>query len=165
MMMIEFIKSITILDLALIFGVSYLLSTFGKGWLTRRKLLKKFKQEKVELEANKCKGAHNWIEMEIMGEKTHVCRDCYWSPKHEEFVRKMFVDAEIEHMEFMKGLEKYKEQRIEELAAKFVMEAEDLKIVAEEILNIKKDFTTQHLEKKLKEMLGESLTEVKIEEK
>lgn len=164
-MMIEFIKSITILDLILGIGVAYLVITIGKGYLLKRKLIKKFKQEKAELEANKCKGAHNWIQMEIMGEKTHVCRDCYWSPKHEEFVRKMFVDAEIEHMEFQKGLEIYKNQRIEELAAKYFMEPDDLKIVAEEIMKIKRDFTTQHLEKKIKEMLGDSLTEVKIEEK
>ena len=45
------------------------------------------------------------------------------------------------------------------------MEPDDLKIVAEEIMKIKRDFTTQHLEKKIKEMLGDSLTEVKIEEK
>jgi len=150
---LEFLKSITIIDLLIIFGASYLISTFGNGWIIRRNLIKKFNQEKSELEANKCKGAHNWIDMEIMGENTHVCRDCYWSPKHEEFVRKMFVNAEIQRQEFLKELEKYKEQRIEELAAKYFMEVDDLKIVAEEILKIKKDFTTQHLDKKIKELL------------
>jgi hypothetical protein len=76
----------------------------------------------------------------------------------------MFVDAEVEHQEFVKELEKYKQQRIEELAAKYFMEPDDLKIVAEEILSIKKDFTTQHLDKKIRELLGQSLEEVKIEE-
>lgn len=161
---LEFLRGIDIIDIILGIGAAYLISTAVKVTLSRRKVLKKFKQEKAELEANKCKGAHNWIQMEIMGEKTHVCRDCYWSPKHEEFVRKMFVDAEIEHQKFLEELDKYKQKRIEELAAKYFMEPDDLKIVAEEILSIKKDFTTQHLDKKLKELLGKSLEEVKIEE-
>jgi hypothetical protein len=161
---LEFLRGIEIIDLIIGVGVVLLVWPAIKVTLRRRKLLKKFKQEKAELEANKCKGAHNWMEMELMGEKTHVCRDCYWSPKHNEFVRKIFVDAEIEHQKFVKELEKYKKQRIEELAAKYFMEPEDLKIVAEEILKINKDFTTQHLDKKIREMLGQSLEEVKIEE-
>ena len=161
---LEFLRGIEIIDLIIGVGVVLLVWPAIKVTFRRRKLLKKFKQEKAELEANKCTGAHNWIEMEIMGEKTHVCRDCYWSPKHEEFVRKMFVDAEIENQKFVKELEKYKQKRIEELAAKYFMEPDDLKIVAEEILSIKKDFITQHLDKKLKELLGKSLEEIKIEE-
>lgn len=164
-MMIDFLKNIELLNVILGAGVGYLMFNLTRSYLRTRKVVKEFKKEKAELEANKCTGAHNWIEMDIMGEKTHVCRDCYWSPKHEEFVRKIFVDAELERMEFESELEKYKTQRIEELAAKYLMEPDDLKIVAEEILKIKKDFTAQHLDKKLRELLGDSFKEVRIKER
>jgi hypothetical protein len=128
------------------------------------KKTKKIKEQFKELESNKCKGPHSWIDIEVMKEKTHVCSKCYWSPKHNTFVKKMFVDAEIQYKKFEEELEKYKQQRIEQLAAKYFMEPDDLKIVAEEILKIKKDFTTQYLDKKIKELRGQSLKEVKIEE-
>lgn len=154
---LEFIRKINFIDLILGLGVSYLVITLGKIYLRKRKTVREFKEEKAKLESNKCEGAHNWIEMKIMGQKTHVCRDCYWSPKYDAFVMKFFVDAEVERMEFEEGLKRYKQQRIEELAAKYFIETDDLKIVAEEILKIKRDFTTQHLDKKIKELLGEKI--------
>lgn len=154
---LNLINNIKVLELILGIGTAYIGVTVTKKWLKTIKKINQIKKERQELEEKKCKGAHNWFEMEIMGEKTHVCRDCYWTPKHETFVKKFYVKAEIERVEFEKNLQKYKTQKIEELAAKFFMETYDLKIVAEEILSIKKDFIAEHLDKKIKEMLGDNL--------
>ena len=141
-----------IIDILLILISSYFIVYLIKVWIDNYNNLKKIKKELAKLEANKCKGFHNWIEIEIMGEKSNVCRDCCWSPKYDTFVKKFFVDSEIQRIDFNEGLERYKKNKIEELAAKYFMEVDDLHIVAEEILKIKKDFTIQHLEKKLEDM-------------
>lgn len=143
-------NNIKVLELILGMGTAYFVINVTRKWLKTIKKINQIKKERQELEEKKCKDTHNWFEMEIMGEKTHVCRDCYWTPKHETFVKKFYVKAEIERMEFEKNLQKYKTQKIEELAAKYFMEPDDLKIVAEEILSIKKDFSIKYLEEYLK---------------
>lgn len=152
--MIDLLKSIQIFDLILGMGTAYLVIRLVRAWIKAGKYAKQLKKERKELEDNKCKGAHNWIQMQIGLEKTHVCQDCCWSPKHESFIKKFYVNAEIESIKFEENLEKYKQKKIEELAAKYFMEADDLKIVAEEILKIKKDFTVEYLDKKIKELNG-----------
>lgn len=151
----EFLKNFNYIDLALILGTIYVGYLTLNNFLSFRRRYKSHKKRIEELEAQKCEGAHEWMDMYLMGKTTHVCKKCNYAPAFEGYVKKEFVQAELERVKFDEEMEKFKTQRIEELAAKFFMEVEDLKLVAEEIISIKKDFTIQYLDKKMKEILEE----------
>lgn len=153
--LLDILSSITIADLLIIFGASYLIATLSRGFLSKFGSFKRIKKEIKELEENKCKGAHNWIEMNILGNKTHVCRDCYWSSKHEGFVKKVFVDAELKHMEFEEKLKKYQEEVLQSVCEEYEIEKDDMDKIYKKIISIRKDFTIKHLEESLKDILGE----------
>lgn len=152
---INFLTSMTLEDLLITFGVSFLVVTVVNGVLRGVGSVKKIKKEMKELEKNKCKGAHNWFDMDVMGSKTVVCRDCYWSPKHEGFVKKIFVDAELKRIEFEKKLKAYEEKTLQSICQEYNIDENDMNKIYEKLLNIRKDFTIKQLEESLKDILGE----------
>lgn len=152
---INFLTSMTLEDLLIAFGVSFLVVTVVNGVLRGVGSVKKIKKEIKELEKNKCKGTHNWFDMDVMGNKTVVCRDCYWSPKHEGYVKKVFVDAELKRIEFEEKLEKYQEEVLQSVCEEYKIEKDDMDRIYKKIISIRKDFTIKHLEESLKDILGE----------
>jgi hypothetical protein len=147
----EYILNLKIIDLILIFGASYLIGRFSKSFMLAKEISNNFKKTIEELEENKCKGPHNWIDMYVQSEKTHVCKDCYWCPKHEKFIRKHFVDAEVHRITFQEGLDKYREEVLLEMVEYYGIDLDTLQKIEEELLSIKKDYTVEFIDKKLKE--------------
>jgi hypothetical protein len=152
---INFLTSMALEDLLIAFGFSFLVVTFINRILKGIGSVKKIKKQMQELEENKCKGTHNWFDMDVMGSKTHICRDCYWSPKHEGFVKKIFVDAELKRIEFEEKLKKYQEEVLQSVCEEYKIDKDDMNKIYEKLINIKKDFTIKQLEESLKDILGE----------
>jgi hypothetical protein len=113
------------------------------------KAIKKYEKEK-------CEGPHSWISMEVNKEFTNVCRDCCYSPKHDGYANRIFVDAEIERQNFRKNLEIYTEQTLAEIAKNFELTENQVSNIYNKIISIKQDFAIEHLDKKLKELGEES---------
>lgn len=113
---------------------------------------KKIKKQIEELEKNKCKGPHKWININVENKNTHVCRECYWCPSYESYIKKVFVDAEIKKEKFEEDMESYKKQKLLEIQEKYGLKEEDVKDIYNKIINIKKDFTLKEMENFLKEI-------------
>jgi len=113
---------------------------------------KNYFKKLAELEANKCKGPHSWIDMTIIGSKTHVCKECYYCPEHEFYIKEHFVRAEVEGEKFYKALSEYKEKRMTEIGKSYGIDIEELQNMTDEVIAINKEFTLEYLDKKLKEM-------------
>jgi hypothetical protein len=137
--------------------LSVFMAYFSKSSRSFRKMRKNQIKEFKELEKNKCAGPHSWIKMKIGGENTHVCKDCYWCPSVEGFIKPHFVRAELKQAEFNSELDKYFKQKIEEISSENNMETDKLLKINEEISKIKKDFTTKWLEKCLSESLEKGI--------
>lgn len=130
----------------------FVVRDFKRFFKTRKKLIKQL----AELEEKKCKGPHSWIDMAIMGEQTHVCQDCNFSPKHDTFVKEYFVKAELEAIKFKKEMKEYRQKRMDEISEKHDLGHEKLKEISDEVINIEKNFTIKYLSKKIKEMTDKS---------
>lgn len=157
--MIEFIKNLTILE-SVVIGIAVLFVgriiwreiTFLRLYFG---LVKKQKARMKELEENKCKGPHSWIDMEVKGETTHVCKECCYSPKNEGFIRREFIDAHLQEIEYRKAMEKYKKDKLLAIAFEYKIDSGMVEDVYDKMVNIKKDFALEWLDKKLAEMLSD----------
>jgi len=143
----EIWDKLSILEIACIFGTPVWLSLCIYELFKLRVVRKNTAKRLEELETQKCDGPHKWIFMPVDGETVNVCQRCYWSPVHEGYIKKFFVDAEIRQKQFKDELEKHVEEKLKELNIS--------KELYEKVINIKKDFALDYMEKTLKEMCGE----------
>lgn len=139
----------------LVFSLLFLMIFFTvRDYLRFRRITKRHKDHMANLEAKKCKGPHSWIDMEIMGEKTHVCKECCFTPKHDTFVKEHFVKAELEHIKYKKELEEYKSKRMAEICEKYNIEESRAQAISDEVVSIKKDFAIMKLDEALEKIGG-----------
>jgi hypothetical protein len=125
---------------------------FLRAFLRARKKYKTQKEHIQKLEANKCKGPHSWISIMVEGEKTHVCRHCYWTPKHETFVKEMFVKDAIYSEQFDAEYKKYLDDKIQELSVEYGISAEKIAEIEARVYKIKQEFSIQYLKKMMEEL-------------
>lgn len=111
------------------------------------KLLKDHKDYK-EMEKNKCNGPHSWIQMDVMSKKTHVCKDCCWSPSHETFVRSIYVRMAIFEQEY----EKYLEEELKNMSQEHGISVEKIKEINAKLSKISADFSKSYIEKNVKSL-------------
>ena len=158
-MMIEFIKNLSGLELLVLSIAVVFVGKIIWREITviriYREIVKRQKERMKELEKNKFEGPHSWIDMEINGETTHVCKDGYFSPKNDAFVKEEAVKAHLHHIEYEKAKEKNRIKRLGEIASKHGISRDVIKDVYEDIINIRKDFDVQWLDKKLAEILSD----------
>lgn len=142
-------------------GMLSLLIVLLMAFFTVRDFLRfKKKKDKIikqikELEDQKCKGPHSWMDMEILGEVTHVCKDCCFIPKHDTFVKRHFVDAQIKQNEYLKEAEEYRKKRMGEICEKYDIQESLAQSISDEVVSIKKDFALMKLDEALAELKGE----------
>lgn len=105
-----------------------------------------------QLEENKCKGPHSWIEMHILSKDVHVCKECCYCPSLENYVKKSFVNAKLEEIKFDEELEKYKEEKIDQISTEHSLSYNETKELYKKLISIKKNFTVEYLDKKLEEL-------------
>jgi len=118
-----------------------------------RKMKKELKARLKKLNENKCSGPHSWVDVPVNGENTHVCKDCYYTPKHDSFVDKAMFEAELSRINFDKNFEKYKTERFEEIAEKFALEQIVIEGIYDEVVGIKKEFSLKEMDKFIAELL------------
>jgi len=119
-----------------------------------RAMKKEMRAQLKMYQDNKCKGPHSWVDVPVNGEKTHVCKDCYYTPKYDSFVDKVMFEAELSKMDFDKNFEKFKAERFEEIAEKFgIPETGLVSEMYEELANIKKEFSIKEMDKFIAELL------------
>ncbi len=128
-------------------GLVYFSVVIYKNIKLRRQQAKKIS----ELESNKCKGPHSWISMTVDGPKTHVCKKCYFSPKHDGFVKESFVQEAIHAEQFDIQYKEYFDKKIQEIAFFYNMPIDKLAEIGEKILQIKKDFAFEYIKKMMEE--------------
>jgi hypothetical protein len=109
---------------------------------------KRFKK----LQSNKCKGPHSWVNMSVDGTKTHVCRECFFSPKHDTFVKENFVKEAIHMEQFDLEYKEYFNKKIQEIAIFYNMPTDKLVEIGEKIIEIKKEFASEYIKKMIEEM-------------
>lgn len=125
---------------------------FLRSFLKFRQKYKKANSHYKKLETNKCKGPHSWISIVVESEKTHVCRHCYWSPKHENFVKEVFVKDAIYSEQFDAEYKKYFDEKVQQLSVEYGMSAEKIAEIEGKVYKIKQDFSVQYLKKMMDEL-------------
>lgn len=105
-----------------------------------------------KLESNKCQGPHSWINMNVDGSKTHVCRECFFSPKHDTFVKENFVKEAVYMEQFDLEYKEYFNKKIQEIAIFYNISTDKLVEIGEKIIEIKKDFASEYVKKMIEEM-------------
>jgi hypothetical protein len=106
-----------------------------------------------DLEKNKCKGPHAWINMSIEpGSKTHVCRTCYFSPKHDTFVKDFFVKEAVYAEQFEKDYKKYFDEKVQEISNSYNISVEEITEINEKVNKIKQDFSLEYLKKMIQDL-------------
>lgn len=146
---LDLLKSLTILDVIIITGSSYLLSRFSKSVRTYFKIRKAMAQRWEELEAKKCKTHHAWISIDLKGKEVNVCKECNWCPSYGDYIKEMYVKAHLKAEEFQRELKKYKKKRMQEISTEFNIESSVLDEISKKILVINKEFTVDWLTKQL----------------
>ena len=152
---------VTYIEATGIWGILSLLIVILMAFFTIRDFIrfKKKRNQQVKqwksLEDQKCKGPHSWMDMEIFGETTHVCKDCCFIPKHDTFVKRHFVDAQIKQNEYLKEAEEYRQKRMTEICEKYDIQEALAQSISDEVISIKKDFVIMKLDQALKEMMGD----------
>lgn len=116
------------------------------------KRIKKMKEQFKELDKNKCKGPHSWVEMDILGKKTFVCKECYWCTEVEGYVKKNYVEAHLKNLEFEDKLKEYVEKEKNKILQQYNLKKEDLESILNKINNAKKDFTIKWLDDSLEKL-------------
>lgn len=153
--LIDYISKMAWFDIVFVLAVPFFFAFVVRGLWQQIKYIKKIKQNRDDLEAQKCVGPHTWIKMPIMGQEVHVCKECCWSSSFQTYVKKEFVNAYLKEQEFKNALEEYSKKRKTEIAEKFRLFDFELEQLENEIYSIKKDFTIQWLEKSIEEMKAE----------
>jgi hypothetical protein len=110
--------------------------------------IKKFKL----LAAKKCKGPHIWLTISVEGSQTHVCRECYFAPKHDTFVKEYYVKEAIYTQQFEADYKKYLDKKVQEMALFYGIDGEEIIEINEKIVQIKQEFSLQYLKKMIQEM-------------
>lgn len=139
-------------DVLLLIFLPFILITSLRGLVRGYKKFKSLKKEIKELEENKCKGPHDWIDMNIMGKKTHVCKTCCFVPDFNAFAKRMYVNGELKARQFQSELEEYRKVKIKEMSENFSLEPDVIEDIANSVFSIKKDFTTKFLAKEIEKM-------------
>ena len=153
----EFMSKATAMDFILITIVCAVIVRVIKNIYTivtiKRKFKKKIRDKLKKLNENKCKGPHSWVNVPVSGEETHVCKDCYYTPKYDSFVDEQLFKAELDRRQFDKDLEEYKKERFRDVAEKFGLELIVIEGIYDEIIEIKKDFSIQYMDNFIKDLL------------
>jgi hypothetical protein len=123
-----------------------------KNFKLKKQQIKRFK----ELESNKCKGPHTWLAMTVEGSQTHVCRECYFSPTHDTFVKEYYVKEALYTQQFEADYKKYFDEKVQEIAQAYNISSEKIVEINEKVTNIKQDFSLQYLKKLLQELEQDS---------
>jgi len=144
------LQNLTLLDFFLLIAVPAFLAMNTRSFLTYRKLKKEHTERYKELEENKCDGPHTWISMSILGKESHVCKDCCFCPDKEAFVKKEFVNAEVQRSKFDKELALFKEKRIKEIGKEVGLDEDKAKSIYMKFVSIQKDFTLDYIEEMMK---------------
>ena len=126
----------------------YFSKVLYKSFKLKRQQIKKLK----ELEANKCKGPHTWLTMTVKSSQTHVCRECYFSPTHDTFVKEYYVKEAIYTQQFEADYKKYLDEKVQEMALFYGIDGEEIIEINEKIVQIKQEFSLQYLKKMIQEM-------------
>lgn len=135
----EFIVLFLILSVSIL--SVYTIKQLIKKYSETRKAVKEF----IRMEENKCKGPHKWFEMDIEGQKTHVCRECCWCPHHDSFIKEFYVKIAV----FEADHEAHLENGLKELSSEYQMDVEKLKEINSKITEISSNFSKAYLEKRL----------------
>lgn len=130
----------------------YFAKVLYRNFKLKRQQIKKFK----ELEAKKCKGPHIWLTMSVEGSQTHVCRECYFAPKHDTFVKEYYVKEAIYTQQFEADYKKYLDEKVQEMVLFYGISGEKIIEINEKVVQIKQEFSLQYLKKMLQE-LGQDL--------
>jgi len=163
--LIDYISKMAWFDIVFVLAVPFFFVFVVRGLWQQIKYVKKIKQNRDNLEAQKCIGPHTWVKMPIMGQEVHVCKECCWSSSFQTYVKKEFVNAHLKEQEFKNALEEYSKKRKVEIAEKFRLFDFELEQLENEIYSIKKDFVVEWLEKSLEEVLKEEKEEKEEKEK
>lgn len=126
----------------------YFSKVLYKNFKLRRQQINRLKK----LEENKCKGPHSWISMEVDGSQTHVCRDCYFSPKHDMFVKEYFVKEAVYSEQFDLDYKKYFDEKVQEIAQAYGISGDKIIEINDKVTHIKQEFSLQYLKKMLQEV-------------
>lgn len=109
-----------------------------------------------KLESNKCQGPHSWINMTVEGSKTHVCRDCYFSPRHDSFVKEFFVKEAIYTEQFDLDYKKYIDEKIQEMAQNYEISKENIIEINDKLNQLRQEFSLQYLKKMIQGLTEDS---------
>jgi hypothetical protein len=142
-----------LLGIAFMFIIRAIVSSY-RIFTGRRKIRQELRETLKKLKENKCKGPHNWVNAPVQSGETHVCKDCYYTPKYDSFVDKTMFETEMKMRKMDEELKVFKEQRLEEIAEKFgIPEPAIMTEMAEEIIGIKKEFTLKQMDELIAELL------------
>lgn len=153
--LIDYISKMAWFDIVFVLAVPFFFAFVVRGLWQQIKYIKKIKQNRDGLEAQKCVGPHTWIKMPIMGQEVHVCKECCWSSSFQTYVKKEFVNAHLKEQEFKKELEEFITDERKKIAEEFNLHYDELQKIIVKVTKIEKDFTIQWLEKSIKEMKAE----------
>ena len=129
--------------------LGYLSASLVVSYMKLRRLRKEENKKRERLLANKCKGAHSWITMDIDGGDTHVCKLCYYTPVHDNFVKEYYVKEHLEKKSFNNQFDEYMKEKLEEISKKYNIDISQLKGISEEIDKAKTDFSLDYLKRLL----------------
>jgi hypothetical protein len=94
--------------------------------------------------------------MSVEGSKTHVCRDCYFSPKHDTFVKEFFVKEAVYTEQFDLDYKKYLDEKAEEMAQKYGISKENIIEINNKINELKQEFSLNYFKKIIQELVEDS---------
>ena len=126
----------------------YFSKVLYKSFKLKIQQIKKFK----ELTAKKCRGPHIWLTIPIEGSQTHVCRECYFAPKHDTFVKEYYVKEAIYTQQFEADYKKHLDEKVQEMALFYGIDGEEIIEINEKIVQIKQEFSLQYIKKIIQEM-------------
>ena len=133
-------------------GFVYFSVVIYNNFRTKREQARRLKK----LESNKCQGPHSWINMSVDGSKTHVCRDCYFSPKHDTFVKEFFVKEAVYTEQFDLDYKKYLDEKAEEMVQKYGISKENIIEINNKINELKQEFSLNYFKKIIQELVEDS---------
>jgi len=135
-----------------VIGFVYFSVVIYNNFKTKREQNKRLKK----LESNKCQGPHSWVSVSVEGSKTHVCRHCYFSPKHDAFVKEFFVKEAIYTEQFDLDYKKYLDEKVQEMVQKYGISKENIIEINDKINELKQEFSLKYLKKMVQELTEDS---------
>lgn len=95
---------------------------------------------------------HEWIKIYMGTKEIMVCKKTGWCPSLNGFLDINYVNSMGELQLVKAGFEKYKEQRIAEMARDLGISVEEAKNFSEEIFKMKKEYYLNNMSNQLKRM-------------